>query len=77
VVAGEACISLATTLFHCNIITNQAAYETAMDKPLREWVAERYAPAEVISNGRKYVELQVACVDDEEQPYKVILTYTL
>jgi hypothetical protein len=56
---------------NCNNTTNQAAYDGAMDKPLREWVAERYAPAEVISNGRKYVELQVACVDDEEQPYKV------
>jgi hypothetical protein len=55
------------------LLPHQAAYEAAMDKLLREWVAERYAPAEVISNGRKYVELQVACVDDDEQPYKVML----
>ena len=31
----------------------------------------RYAPVEVILPTRKYVELQVACTDDDDEPYKV------
>ncbi|CAM9728043.1 unnamed protein product [Scytosiphon promiscuus] len=49
-------------------------YASAMDKPMTEWVQERYkdSPAgPVIPAGRCYVELQVSCVNDDDEPYKV------
>lgn len=49
----------------------KAVYESAMDKPLRAWAIERYAPVEVVTPLRQCIELQCTCVDDEDQPYKV------
>jgi ubiquitin-activating enzyme E1 len=49
----------------------KAVYSGAMEKPLQEWVAERYAPVTVISPERSYVELEVACEDDDDNPFKV------
>ncbi|CAM9701614.1 unnamed protein product [Hapterophycus canaliculatus] len=49
-------------------------YASAMDKPMTEWVQERYkdSPAgPVIPEGRCYVELQVSCANDDDEPYKV------
>eukprot|EP00752_Nemacystus_decipiens_P009825 g8767.t1 len=49
-------------------------YAAAMDQPLTEWVQERYkdSPAgAVIPEGRCYVELQVSCVNDDDEAYKV------
>ncbi|CAM9530980.1 unnamed protein product [Ectocarpus sp. 6 AP-2014] len=49
-------------------------YAGAMDQPLVEWVQERFkdSPAgPVIPEGRCYVELQVSCVNDDDEAYKV------
>ncbi|CAM9113613.1 unnamed protein product [Choristocarpus tenellus] len=52
----------------------KALYQSNMDTNLKEWVRQRYQDSpsgDVISPGRTYVELQVSCVNDDEEPYKV------
>ncbi|CAM9908172.1 unnamed protein product, partial [Discosporangium mesarthrocarpum] len=52
----------------------KAIYEANMDTNLKEWVKTRYKDypyGDVIAPGRKYVELQVSCVNDEGTEYRV------
>ncbi|CAM9422602.1 unnamed protein product, partial [Phaeothamnion confervicola] len=51
----------------------KALYASKADMPLREWVAERYAeaPVQIVLPGRCYVELQVMCSNDADEPCRV------